>query len=609
MFELDNDDVDVVTKSPILIVDDHPPSLFLLETALQASGLCNIIRCQDSRQVESILNSQQVSAILLDLRMPHVSGEQLLELLIQKFHDIPVLIVTSNDDVNTAVHCMKSGAFDYVVKPVDKHRLVASVKTALTVHNLRATNQIIKQLAKQQIQNLEYFDGTTNLPNRKLLKDRLEKLVANAKRFRRSLAVLCLDIDHFQRINQTLGHAAGDQLLAELASRLMTCVRETDSSGQWSSAESDTPQWNGSDTVGRVGSDEFAIVLSEVGGPIEVASVAERIKQKLAEPLILEGMAVRIDVSIGISYYPDDGDDAKTLLKNADAAMHFAKHGDSGNCQFYHADLNAQIQERLLLENELRACLDTDRFLLYYQPKFDAASQELAGAEALVRWRHPNGTLMPPDRFIPIAEETGLIVPLGDRLLEQACMQIRAWQHTGLAPLRVAVNLSAVQFRQPDLVERVRHILHSTGVAPHYLELELTESLLMSDEHLSTSQLRELKALGVWLALDDFGTGYSSLSYLKRFPLDILKIDRSFVSDIGKSSEDDAIVQAIISLGHSLQLQITGEGVETAVQQQFLSANGCDELQGYLLGKPLPAERFAEQFLQLRAATAGGAAA
>ena len=590
MFEIDHVNGSAAAQGAILIVDDHPPSLFVLEAALKAAELTDIIHCQDSRQVIPILAEQRVAAILLDLRMPFLSGEELLPLLSKDFADIPVLIVTGNDDVNTAVNCMKAGAFDYVVKPVDKNRLAASVKHALAVRGLRDENRYIRERAEQQILRLAYFDGVTGLPNRKLIKNRLEQAIGQASRHGTSVAVLCLDIDHFERVNDSLGHQAGDRLLVEITARLLRCVRDTDYLGKLTSFEAS--HWDGSNTVGRVGGDEFVILLSDISDPKDAAGVAERIKGALATPITLDELSVYVDLSIGISHFPEDGGDAVTMLKNADAAMHYTKRSGRNRYQFYTAEINRRVRRQLLLENDLRRGLQRGEFVLHFQPRVDACGGTLVAAEALLRWARPGGELVMPGEFIPAAEQTGLIVPLGDWVLNHACRQISAWRAAGLQPITVSVNLSAVQFRQADLAERVARALHAFSVEPQLLELELTETSLMESVDSTAAQLAELKNLGVRLAVDDFGTGYSSLSYLQRFPLDVLKIDRSFVNDIDSDSADTAILQAVISLGRSLRLQVIGEGVETPAQERRLRALGCDQLQGFLLGRPMPAERF-----------------
>jgi diguanylate cyclase (GGDEF)-like protein/PAS domain S-box-containing protein len=425
------------------------------------------------------------------------------------------------------------------------------------------------------IRHLAYFDALTGLPNRMLFNDRLGQALAQAHRTHDMLAVLFLDVDRFKTINDTLGHVVGDKLLAAVAQRLTRCLRE-------------------GDTVARLGGDEFGIVLPAAAGVKGVARVAEKILKELGPSFSVDGHELHITASIGISVCPSDGDDADTLVKNADAAMYRAKEQGRDNYQLYAPSMNAMALDRLVLENNLRRAVERCEFALYYQPQVNLQTHEVVGAEALVRWKPPGHELMLPDRFIRVAEETGLIVPIGEWVLRTACAQNKAWQDAGLPPLRVAVNLSARHFRHQALVETVGRALESTGLDPRYLELELTESVLMEGAETTISTLHALKAMGVRLSVDDFGTGYSSLSYLKRFPIDTLKIDQSFVQDITHDSDDAVIATLIISMAHALNLTVVAEGVENQGQVEFLKPHGCDHMQGFLFGRPMPAADFVE---------------
>jgi diguanylate cyclase (GGDEF)-like protein len=384
------------------------------------------------------------------------------------------------------------------------------------------------------------------------------------------LAVLFIDLDNFKHINDSLGHDSGDLLLTLAASRLSDSVNE-------------------GDTVTRQGGDEFVLILSEDG---EVQVVTQKILEAMSEPFDINGHELRITCSIGIACYPKDGEDQQTLLKNADAAMYRAKELGRNNAQYYASGMNVKAMERLELENGLYHALARNEFLLHYQPQLDLRTGEIVGMEALVRWQHPERGLVSPAIFIPVAEDSGLIVSLGEWVLRTACTQNKAWQRAGLKPISVAVNLSALQFRQSDLVERVADILRETELDPTCLELELTESLVMQDVEKTIATLSRLKAMGIKLSIDDFGTGYSSLSYLKRFPIDTLKIDQSFVRDITTDPDDAAIAKSIISMAHDMQLRVIAEGVETEAQKSFLSLRRCDEIQGYLFSKPVPAVEF-----------------
>lgn len=425
-------------------------------------------------------------------------------------------------------------------------------------------------------------DALTGLPNRNLLADRLTQNIATARRRHQIVAVLFVDLDHFKVVNDSLGHDAGDTLLKEVAARLAGCVRE-------------------GDTVARQGSDEFVMVVDEMLREEDVRAVTHQVAAALSRPFYIDGQEMFVTCSTGIALYPRDGEDAATLLKHSAIALHRAKETGRNTFQYFAAEMNTRALERLILEGKLRQALERGEFLLYYQPQVDLASGCLIGVEALVRWQHPELGMVSPAQFIPMAEETGLIVPLGEWVLRTACAQMKAWHRDGFSTLRVAVNLSARQFRQQDVVAMVSGVLEETGLDPSGLELELTESLLVQNVEAGIQTLKALSGMGVQLAIDDFGTGYSSLNYLKRFPIDRLKIDQSFVRDITHDPGDAAIVTAIISLSHSLRLKVIAEGVETEAQLAYLRAGQCDEMQGFYFSRPLPVEEM-EQLLRDSAA-------
>ncbi len=421
-------------------------------------------------------------------------------------------------------------------------------------------------------------DGLTGLPNRTLILDRLQQAIAHARRSGRVLAVAYLDLDHFKDVNDTLGHGTGDALLCEAAARIGVVLRE-------------------GDTVGRQGGDEFILLLPDLMQLGDAAIVAEKILAALAQPFVMNGHEVYVTASLGLSICPLDASDAEALLRNADVAMYRAKEEGRNTFRFYVQEMDAQMHARIEIEHDLRLALKRDELLLHYQPRVSLTSGAVLAFEALVRWNHPRHGLIGPDRFIGVAEATGLIAQLGDWVLEEACRRTRQWQTQGLPEICVAVNLSARQFRDPGLVERVQQVLADTGLDPRHLELEITESTVMQDSEAAADTLRALKALGITLSVDDFGTGYSSLSYLKLFPIDALKIDRSFVRDIMTDPSDAAIVRAIVNLSHSLGLVVVAEGVEDAAQAAFLRDAGCDELQGYWFSRPL-CETSAEDMLR-----------
>jgi diguanylate cyclase (GGDEF)-like protein/PAS domain S-box-containing protein len=438
--------------------------------------------------------------------------------------------------------------------------------------------------AKEKLNHLAYHDALTDLPNQVLFKDRLKQAIALSRRNDQMQAVLMLNLDRFKTINDSLGYTAGDRLLQSVAQRLSSCVRE-------------------SDTVARFGGDEFAVLLTQIPRAQDAANVASAIKSALDQAFLFEDQEIFVSSSIGISLYPHDGRDTSGLLKNASAALDRAKSLGGNVYQFYTAGGTTRALKQLVLESNLRPGLERAEFFVQYQPQVDIRGFHLVGMEALVRWQHPSLGLLYPSEFVPLAEESGLIIALGEWVMRTACAQSKAWQDAGLTPLRLSVNFSARQFQQATFMADVANILKETNLDPRWLELELTESSIMKDPEEAIEKLHELKLMGIKVAIDDFGTGYSSLNYLKRFPIDTLKIDKTFVSDVCKDPHDTAIVRAIINLGHALDLTVIAEGVETKEQLQYLSALECDVVQGFLFSKALYAKAFEELLIEQRRVT------
>jgi diguanylate cyclase (GGDEF)-like protein len=551
----------------VLLIEDNPGDARLIQAMIEEEEGAPFELHFADRLANGLehLSGGETALVLLDLSLPDSFGLETFAKVYAHSPTVPIIVLTGNDDQKVALSAVKSGAQDYLVKGrLDRELLLRSMHYSIE----RKRYQV-------QLEHQANYDSLTGLPNRTLLHDRLKQAVY-AQRTPRNIAVVFMDLDHFKFVNDSLGHSVGDKLLKAMGDRLRATLRE-------------------GDTVGRVGGDEFVLILADQNNEEVIFRAMQRISAKVAEPITVEGKELYVTCSAGISLYPQDGPDVDTLLKNADAAMYRAKEHGRSNFQFYTSEMNERVNERLALEGALRRALERSELLLHYQQKVDLKSGAIIGAEALVRWMHPEWGLVRPARFISLAEETGLIVPLGGWVLREACRQTRAWLDQGLQPGVVSVNLSARQFRQQDLVRVVSRVLEETRLEPAHLEMELTESMVMHNVDQAVATLQGLKSLGVRLSVDDFGTGYSSLAYLKDLPLDALKIDRSFVRDIGGGAEagEGVLAQAIISLGHNLHLKVVAEGVETDAQVRFLRRHGCDEVQGFLYGEPVAPEAHA----------------
>lgn len=443
----------------------------------------------------------------------------------------------------------------------------ATVTTCEDITERKKNEETIRQLA--------FYDALTGLPNRALFNDRLSQELAKARRHKELLAIMFADLDRFKIINDTLGHTTGDLLLKAVSERLKNIIRE-------------------GDTVSRLGGDEFIMLFPDITSPGDISRIAKKILESLTNVFELNDTEVYVTASIGISIFPENGDNVEILVKNADAAMYYAKEQGRNNYQFYGSAINASVLEKIRMQGNLRKALAQNEFILHYQPQVNLSSGKIVGAEALIRWQHPDHGLLGPQEFIPLAEDNGLISPIGDFLIFTSCAQNKAWQEAGFPPIHMAVNISTYQFIQKGFIKKLSGLLEEIGLEPKYLEMEFTESILMQNSDLISSTLAELKSLGIRCSIDDFGTGYSSLNYLKYLPIDKIKLDRSFVTSLTTNPNDDAISKAIITMAHELNLKVTAEGVENVQQLEFLRSHMCDEAQGFLFSKPLPAKDFVQ---------------
>jgi diguanylate cyclase (GGDEF)-like protein/PAS domain S-box-containing protein len=683
-------------KRPLVVVaDDDPTMRLLVAETLEPDGV-EVVEVEDGRAALWILSGRTPDLVLLDVQMPGLDGFQVCEEIrrLPNGADLPVVMMTGRDDVDSIRRAYEAGATDFLTKPIPwlilAHRVRYLLRASATLAELRKSRERLasaqhlarmgsfqielpsyalevseelfaiyglpprssvtvgrmlehvhvedrdalteavrrcalegqplhsdhrvvladgserilhtqgqlvfgedgrpvaiegtvqditeRTRAEEQIRFMAHHDSLTGLGNRRLFKERLALAVSQARRSGRRAGVLFLDLDHFKRINDTLGHSVGDALLQGVADRLVASLRFADTA-----TREETPS-----AISRLGGDEFTILVAPIDDVQHLARIARRILESLARPFHLSGHEVVIGGSIGITAWPDDGDDVEVLLRNADTAMYHAKEQGRNNYQFYAASMNAVALRRLILEGKIRRALEHDEFEMHYQPKVELATGRISGLEALVRWRDPDLGLVLPGDFVPIAEESGLIEQLGDWVLRAVCREIRMLRARGVAVPPVAVNLSAHQFRSGRVVEHVRAALRAAELEPQHLAIEITETLLMQDDARAVEALETLRADGHQVAIDDFGTGYSSLSYLRRLPVDALKIDRSFVRDITETEDDAALTASIVKMARALRLRVIAEGVETEAQKSLLTRFECDEIQGYLIAKPMP---------------------
>lgn len=568
----------------IMMIDDEPLVMDVLQTCLEEHGYHFFIKIEDSTTAVDAIFNERPDVVLLDLNMPEVDGFAILKALRENpdTRFLSVIVLTSSNDSNTKLKALEMGATDFLAKPVDRSELVLRIRNTLTV--------------KAYQDQLAYYDTLTQLPNRKLFLDRLDWALKCAAREKDQVAVLNIAIDRFQQVNELLGTQAGDELLVDVSLRLLKSLRETDTVSRGGSEAA----WR---NIARLSGDEFSILLTDLKNEGQIVAIAERLRAGLREPFHIRQREIYITASIGIAVFPKDADTTDTLMKHAGAATAYAKEKGRDCYQFFSAKINAVAQQRMNVEHSLRRVLERSELDLYYQPKICAATGEVKGAEALLRWQHPQRGFIPPYEFIPVAEDSGMIIPIGEWVLRHACEQNVQWQKKGLEGLSISVNVSAQQFRDNRFPLIVQNVLSDTAMDPERLILEITERVLMGDRDRVGDLLFKIKTIGALLSIDDFGTGYSSLSYLKTFPIDELKIDRSFIVDTPTDGDSAAIVRTIVAMARSLDLQVVAEGVEDEAQVQFLRELGCDQIQGYYFAKPMPAQEFEAFFRQHTALT------
>ena len=572
------DDFKKLLDAVVMMVDDEPLNIEVIQVHLEEAGYTKFVATSEPMDVISLLAEHRPDVLLLDLMMPGMSGFDILARMEAEnvLRDGPTIVLTSSRNAATKLKALELGATDFLAKPVDPSELLLRLRNTLA--------------AKAYRDRLANYDSLTALPNRHTFMDRLDWALRHAERNVNQGAVLHIGLDEFKKVNEALGPAFGDAMLQRVAQRLENCLRTTDTVVRLE----DGPR----PSLSRLSGDEFTVLLPLVRKTDDAARVAQRVLGAVAAPYNLSDHELTLTCSIGIAVFPEDGVKTDTVVKNAGAAMHHAKALGKNTFHFYSSELNARALEKLSLSNDLRKALERDELRLYYQPKTDVQTGVVTGAEALARWQHVKRGWVPPSEFVPLAEESGLIIPLGEWVMRAACRQSKAWQTAGYRVPRIALNVSSHQFRHGQLAETFGRILRETGTDPQYFSVELTEGVIMDNAQANVEALRKLKAMGIKLSIDDFGTGYSSLSYLNKFPLDELKIDRSFFATLRGPEGSAAIITAIIAMAHSLGLSVVAEGVEDETQLAFLRSQRCDEFQGYLTSKPISAEEFTKRFLE-----------
>lgn len=551
------------SKNGILLIEDRSADArlvleLLTEFSPERYGVTHVHRLVEALR---LLNAMSFKAAIVDVSLPDTQGLEAVTRLRAAAPSLPIVVLAGMDEESLALRALEVGGQDYLIKGLfDGGLLNRAIRYAVE-----------RKESEEQLTHLAYYDQLTGLANRRLFRERLALDLARAKRQESRVTVLCLDLDRFKKINDSLNYEAGDQVLKEVGKRLAESVREFETSA-------------------RLGGDEFAVILQDLEHEQEAMVVTQRLLDRVARPIKIDGQDVVTTASVGIAFFPENGDEVEQLLKCSDSAMRRAKEEGRHRYQIFSRQMHSEVLTRMSLERDLRHSLEREEFRLHYQPQLSLDDNQLVAVEALVRWEHTQRGLIAPIDFISLLEDTGLIIEAGEWILRKACAQVREWQTSGYENLRVAVNLSPRQFEDSKLVEIVGRALADFNLKPEYLELEITESHLMRDNKRTNATLASIKSLGVRIAIDDFGTGYSSLAYLKRFPIDSLKIDKSFVRDITTDRDDASIAAGIIGLGHKLRLDVIAEGVETEEQLAFLYKEGCDAIQGYLCGRPQPPE-------------------
>ncbi len=551
----------------LLMIEDNPDDEALVLRAIRKGGF-NVehVRVENREDLLSVLRHKDWDVVLSDYQMPEFNGLAALKIVKDRYKDLPFIIVSGTIGEEVAVEAMRSGAQDYLMKD-NLARLVPAIRRELA----DADERKALREAQQALRHQAYHDILTGLPNRWLLRDRMEQAMKYARQKQTGLAVMFLDLDRFKNLNDTLGHMSGDYLLRAVAERLSLILNERD-------------------TLARLGGDDFVILLMDIPGADQAGDAAELLLKALHEPFELDSKKMYLGASIGIALFPENGNEFDMLIKNAESAMYYAKDQGRNNYQFFSQEIQAATADRFAIENELRGAIRAPELRLYYQPQFTLQDGRITGLEALVRWEHPKRGMIAPDKFIPVAEESGLIIPLGEWVLRQAAEDSMKMRNAGCMLKRLAINLSARQLYHQDTLDMLQDLVSRGDLGTDSLEIEITESGIMQNPEQAVANLNAIRDMGIGIAIDDFGTGYSSLAYLKRFPINILKIDRSFIRDIILDQDDTTIVKTILAMAQALNLRVIAEGVETSEQYKYLAELGCAEGQGYVFARPMPAD-------------------